>query len=455
MTDPSYKGQFVCFTHPHIGNTGINFGGLRVLAGLPARRRSRPALLPALLARRQRRQAAQQQQLGAGQPGERACRCCGVQGLAGPRVEVTPFAPRRAAEDTESEQCHLGAIVVRDLSCVVSNYRSQKSLQQYCEEQNVIGISNVDTRQLTKLLRNTGCLVGVICRDASKSDAELLEMTRGWTIVGKDLLSVVSCTEPYEWKDPTRSEWEFNSKAKAAQAASPFLVVAYDFGIKHNILRRLAAFGCKIIVVPATYPAAEVLKMAPDGVFFSNGPGDPSAAPYAVENARQIIGKKPTFGICMGHQLMGQAFGGERPRRRRAGQALAQGPGGDCWAPAACCLPATSSLLPAPPHLNARRGLCWRRPLRCTPHARHTQRAAAAAPAVVEAAHFPPRLPPQARPSSSSLATTAATTPSATTPPAASRSPRRTTTLRWTRTRCLPVSGGAAAGAALPAALPA
>ncbi len=240
----------------------------------------------------------------------------------GPRRAARPPppahpGPRRAAEDTESEQCHLGAIIVRDLSVVVSNYRSQKSLQQYCEEQNVIGISNVDTRQLTKLLRSTGCLVGAISTDASKSDAELLEMTRGWTIVGKDLLSVVSCTEPYEWKDPTHSEWEFNASAKAAQgAAQPFLVVAYDFGIKHNILRRLAAFGCKIVVVPATYPAAEVLKMNPDGVFFSNGPGDPSAAPYAVDNAKQIIGKKPTFGICMGHQLMGQAFGGARPAAR-------------------------------------------------------------------------------------------------------------------------------------------
>jgi carbamoyl-phosphate synthase small subunit len=215
------------------------------------------------------------------------------------------------AEDTESDECHLGAIIVRDLSSVVSNYRSQKSLDQYCKEQNVIGISDVDTRQLTKLLRNTGCLVGAISTDASKTDAELLEMTKSWTIVGKDLLSVVSCTEPYEWQDPTKSEWEFNSKAKASHSSSPYLVVAYDFGIKHNILRRLASFGCKIIVVPATYPASEVLKMNPDGVFFSNGPGDPSAAPYAVENAKEILGKKPTFGICMGHQLLGQAFGGE------------------------------------------------------------------------------------------------------------------------------------------------
>jgi len=242
MTDPSYKGQFVAFTHPHIGNVGINF------------------------------------------------------------------------DDNESDKCHLGSIIVRDLSCMVSNYRSRKPLEQYCREQGVIGIANIDTRALTKTLRETGCLVGVVTSDASKSNDELIKMAKGWTIVGKDLLSVVSCTEPYEWKDPTESEWEFSAPAKAAAAASaakPFTVVAYDFGIKHNILRRLASFGCKIVVVPATYPAAKVLEMNPDGIFFSNGPGDPSAAPYAVENAKALLGKKPSFGICMGHQILGQAFGGK------------------------------------------------------------------------------------------------------------------------------------------------
>jgi len=237
MTDPSYKGQFVCFTHPHIGNVGIN------------------------------------------------------------------------ADDVESTKCHLGAIIVRDKSSVVSNYRSVMTLDEYCEKQNVIGISNVDTRALTKVLRETGCLVGVISTDDSKSDDELAAMAKNWTIVGKDLLSVVSCTEPYEWKDPTDAEWEFNNATK--EQGKPFVVVAYDFGIKHNILRRLASFGCKIMVVPADYPADKVLAMNPDGVFFSNGPGDPSAAPYAVENAKQILGQKPVFGICMGHQILGQAFGGK------------------------------------------------------------------------------------------------------------------------------------------------
>jgi len=133
-------------------------------------------------------------------------------------------------------------------------------------------------------------------------------MTKSWTIVGKDLIKEVTCTEPYEWKDPTGDEWEF-SQAVKARGGNPFKIVAYDFGIKHNILRRLASFGCRITVVPADYPADKVMAMQPDGVFFSNGPGDPSAVPYAVANAKAILGKKPVFGICMGHQVLGQALG--------------------------------------------------------------------------------------------------------------------------------------------------
>lgn len=239
MTDPSYKGQFVCFTHPHIGNVGIN------------------------------------------------------------------------EEDMESTKPHLGAIIVRDLSTVVSNYRSKYALDDYCKKNNVHGIANIDTRALTKALRDTGCLVGVITTDAKKTNEELVKMAKSWTIVGKDLLSVVSCDAPYEWRQGTNQEWEFSPKALLYNNGVPFHVVAYDFGIKHNILRRLASFGCRITVVPATYPASEVMKMNPDGVFFSNGPGDPSAAPYAVENAKQILGTKPVFGICMGHQILGQAFGGK------------------------------------------------------------------------------------------------------------------------------------------------
>ena len=124
----------------------------------------------------------------------------------------------------ESTKCHLGAIIVRDLSCVVSNYRSRMSLDEYCKKENVIGLANLDTRALTKVLRETGCLVGVVTTDASKTDAELVTMAKGWTIVGKDLLSVVSCTEPYEWGKGTTDEWEFNHRAKLNKQHGPFHV---------------------------------------------------------------------------------------------------------------------------------------------------------------------------------------------------------------------------------------
>jgi len=211
LTDPSYAGQFVLFTCPHIGNVGINEG------------------------------------------------------------------------DMESKKVHLGAMIVRNLALNVSNYRSVKPLGQYLDEQGVIGITDIDTREITRRLRETGCLNGVLTTDASLSDAELVEKAKGYNIVGKDLISEVTCTEPYEWKDTT-GEWEFSAEAKANK--DQFNVVVYDFGVKHNILRRLASFGCKLTVVPASYPADKVMAMNPDGILFSNGPGDPSAVPYAVENAK-------------------------------------------------------------------------------------------------------------------------------------------------------------------------
>lgn len=213
-------------------------------------------------------------------------------------------------EDMESTQAHMGAMLVRHLSLNVSNYRSAMSLPEYLEQQNVIGISEIDTRAITRRLRDTGCLNGIITTDASKTDEELVAMAKDWTIVGKDMISEVTCAEPYEWTDPTGEEWEWAAEAKASTKGS-LHVVAYDFGVKHNIMRRLASFGCRITVVPASMPAAEVMAMDPDGILFSNGPGDPSAVPYAVENAKAILGEVPVFGICMGHQVLGQAFGGE------------------------------------------------------------------------------------------------------------------------------------------------
>ena len=214
----------------------------------------------------------------------------------------------------ESGKVHLSGVVVRDLSSAVSNYRSRQTLDEYLKRQGVPGIAGVDTRALTLRLRETGCLNAVICADASIPDSELVARAKSFSIVGKDLISEVTCSEPYVWSEgATGAEWEFSPAAKKSisdKDAKPFNVVAFDFGIKHNILRRLASFGCKLTVVPASTSAADVLAMNPDGVFLSNGPGDPSAVPYAVAAAKELLGKQPMFGICMGHQVLGQALGG-------------------------------------------------------------------------------------------------------------------------------------------------
>ncbi|KAH9669245.1 Carbamoyl-phosphate synthase small chain [Citrus sinensis] len=215
------------------------------------------------------------------------------------------------ADDEESRQCFLAGLVIRSLSigwfvdialwetttdlCLIS------ALLHYA-------IADVDTRAITRRLRQDGSLIGVLSTEESKSDQELLEMSRSWDIVGIDLISDVSGKEPFEWVESTKPDWDFNTHERNSKT---YRVIAYDFGIKHNILRRLASYGCQIIVVPSTWPASETLKLKPDGVLFSNGPGDPSAVPYAVAIVKELLGKVPVFGICMGHQLLGQALGGK------------------------------------------------------------------------------------------------------------------------------------------------
>ena len=187
-----------------------------------------------------------------------------------------------------------------------SNYRSEVPLTDYLAEKGIPGISDIDTRAITRRLRDTGSLNGVLCTDESVSDEELIEKAKNYNIVGQDLISEVTTKEIYEWSERTDEEWEF---APGATENAGVHVVAYDFGAKHNILRRLASYGAKVTVVPSTTSAADVMALNPDGIFLSNGPGDPSAVPYAVENVKELLGKRPIFGICMGHQVLGQALG--------------------------------------------------------------------------------------------------------------------------------------------------
>jgi len=250
LTDPSYRGQMVCMTVAHVGNTGIN------------------------------------------------------------------------NEDVESDRPQVTAFIVREVSPVVSNWRANETLHNYLERHGIPGISEIDTRALTRRLRQYGIVHAALCTDGSHTVEELQALAQRWEgLDGRDLVREVTCQEPYHWVDETKVEWTPVAAGRdiapqaaqtAAQSNQLPLVVAYDFGIKHNILRRLTSHGLRVTVVPATTPAAEVLALNPDGIFLSNGPGDPAGVPYAAQAVRQLLTEQiPTFGICLGHQIIGLALGGQ------------------------------------------------------------------------------------------------------------------------------------------------
>ncbi len=248
ITDPSYRGQMVCMTLPHVGNTGVN------------------------------------------------------------------------AEDLESDKPQITAFIVREVSPVVSNWRANETLPHYLERNGIPGISEIDTRALTRHLREKGVLHAALCTDGSRTAEQLLTLAQTWEgLDGRDLVREVTCQEPYHWVDGTKVEWtpvpagktDTPANASPATPQAPH-VVAYDFGIKHNILRRLTSHGLRVTVVPANTSAAEVLALHPDGIFLSNGPGDPAGVPYAAEAVSKLLKTEiPTFGICLGHQIIGLALGGE------------------------------------------------------------------------------------------------------------------------------------------------
>ena len=243
LTDPSYAGQIVTLTYPHIGNTGVNY------------------------------------------------------------------------EDVEAVRVHAAGLVIRDLPVRASNFRAQCDLSSYLQQQGVVGIADIDTRKLTRRLREGGAQAGcIVAADALDVRAieRALQRARSYAgMAGQDLAKVVSVERPYQWKE---GSWRLaradGTPGFVAREQHRFHVVAYDYGVKQNILRLMADRGCRISIVPAQTAASDVLKLKPDGVFLANGPGDPEPCDYAVAATREFIARKvPTFGICLGHQILGLAVG--------------------------------------------------------------------------------------------------------------------------------------------------
>ena len=241
LTDPSYHGQIITMTMPHIGNYGV------------------------------------------------------------------------APEDDESERVWAAGFVVRSLSPIVSNWRARQSLPEYLLERDVVGITEVNTRALVRHIRTQGAMRAALST-ADPDPERLIKLARDSRDMNNlDLAIEVTCTKPYHWTEAA-DWWQPNGAGEQGSRGAGekrFHVVAYDFGIKRNILRLLASRGCRVTVVPATMSAADVLAMQPDGIFLSNGPGDPAACDYAVTAVRELLGQKPVFGICLGHQILGLALGAE------------------------------------------------------------------------------------------------------------------------------------------------
>lgn len=212
-------------------------------------------------------------------------------------------------EDDESAHPQIRGAIARNIAWQPSNWRSTLSLPDYFKKHKIPGIYGIDTRALTRKLRSSGAMNGGISTEIL-DPAELLKQVQAApSMAGLNLVKEVTTKEAYEWSDPTQSNWEFGPVGSAGDG-KPLTVVAIDFGIKHNILRRLASYGCRVIVVPANTPPAEILKYNPDGIFLSNGPGDPAAVTEGIETTKALLGeKKPIFGICMGHQILGLSMG--------------------------------------------------------------------------------------------------------------------------------------------------
>lgn len=214
------------------------------------------------------------------------------------------------SEDEESDRPHVKGIIARNITEIPSNWRSNQSLPDYMIKHKIVGIYGIDTRDLTRRLRSSGAMNGAISNEILNPDELLMQLQTIPSMTGLNLVKEVTTKEIYEWTQPTSKEWEFSHRTNLDE--EKFTVVAIDFGVKRNILHRLASYGCKVIVVPSTTSPEAILQYNPDGIFLSNGPGDPSAVAEGIELAKALLeAKKPMFGICMGHQILGLSLGAQ------------------------------------------------------------------------------------------------------------------------------------------------
>ena len=213
-------------------------------------------------------------------------------------------------QDIESDRPHLSGFIIKELSGVSSNWRSRESLEDFLKKFGIIGIQGIDTRALTRRIREKGAQQAVLSTIPQEHKDLVRKAQNSPGLIGRDLVKEVTCQEPYDWKE---GEWQIlnGETSLRPKVDKKYFVVAYDFGIKRNILRMFVEAGCRVRVVPASTPPQEVLALKPDGVFLSNGPGDPEGIPYATQNVKFLLGKIPIFGICLGHQTLNLALNGK------------------------------------------------------------------------------------------------------------------------------------------------
>jgi len=216
-------------------------------------------------------------------------------------------------EDMESSKPQVEGFVVKEASGIVSNWRSRKGLGEYLKEHTIPGIEGVDTRALTKHIRTVGAMKSVLSTECLDESVLIKKAQDSPGLIGRDLVKEVTCQNPYQWSEREKAEKQKNDKYHntSSKEKGTFKVVAIDCGIKTNILRKLDATGCEVTVLPASTKAEEIIALNADGLLLSNGPGDPDGVPYVVETVQKLIGNLPIFGICLGHQIVGLAFGGK------------------------------------------------------------------------------------------------------------------------------------------------